>query len=134
MSRMDDSGMLFLLLLIALLVGLAAFLPSNRISGYVVAEEPCQDGACLELCDDDATCTAEGAVCCTTLWESGVCDVPAHCARVYQYSEQQSLEIYQDSVRDEPGVIQGWTRFFFPIVLTFMVLLYFILRRKNPHW
>lgn len=133
MNRVDESGVLFILLLMAVLIGLAAFIPSNGLTGYVVQEPTCDDGSCLELCDTD-TCTMEGAVCCQTLWSSGVCDLPSNCQRVFEYSERQSLEVYQDTFRDNPDVVQNWSRFLVPIAVTFMILLYFVFRRKNPHW
>ncbi|MBR9700774.1 hypothetical protein GOV11_02825, partial [Candidatus Woesearchaeota archaeon] len=113
---------------------LAFFLPGNPITGNVILEDTATCGAlgCLELCDEDPDCGTEDMVCCSTGWDSGVCDYNHNCETIATYSTHQSLEEYQDTVREEPSPISlNWQRFFLPILVIGTILFYFAFSRDE---
>lgn len=133
MSRWHGPAVLAVLALF--LVGLAMFLPGNAITGNVVQDRTCGELGCLELCDYDAgnACSAEGTTCCYTHWDAGVCDYAFNCETVREYSLHQSLEAYQDSVRERPAPVDmGFRRFLLPLLLTFAIIGYFAWKRNAP--
>ena len=135
---MDDHKLgvvLMLGLFTGFLVALSHFLPGNAITGNVIKDdvETCGTLGCLELCDaGNGTCSQEGEVCCHTHWSSGVCDLAVNCETVRSYSLYQSLETYQDSVRERPGPVQvGWSGFWLPIAIVVLVLAHFARQRSR---
>lgn len=139
-SRMTESGLgggTVVALFALFLVGLAVFLPGNPITGNAVLEETATCGklGCLELCEqgDFDSCSESGAICCPTQWESGVCALETECEQIRQYSLYQSLETYQDTVRERPGPVQpDWQRFLLPLFLVIGVIVYFVYKRGDP--
>lgn len=127
-------GIVFICALVLLLIGLAVFLPSNSLTGNTIHSQTCGELGCVELCDYDAanTCSAEGTACCFTHWESGVCDYEFNCERIREYSLHQSLEAYQDSIRERPAPVDtGFSRFLLPLLVTFAIICYFAWKRKD---
>jgi len=123
-------------LTVLFLIGLGIFFPSNAITGNVVLDnaETCGTLGCVELCDTDAACS-NGEVCCTTNWNTGVCDLEASCNKILEYSQYQSLEAYQDSTREQPSPIGiTYSGFWMPLIVVFFIILYFVFRRRNMKW
>lgn len=115
-----------------LLFAIAIFFPSNALTGNVVSEQ-CKGIGCVELCDAAAPVCSAGMTCCATQWGSGVCDYKANCGQIMEYSIYQSLETYQDSVREQPVYVRAdWERFFLPLLVTLGILAYFIFQRHDP--
>jgi hypothetical protein len=132
----------FVIGLIAALIAAAVLIPSNTLTGHVVKEKSCGSLGCSELCDPDGPNSGDdacsgGTVCCATHWQAegksqGVCDYSTNCERIREYSLYQSLEQYQDSVREKPSEIDAsWARFFLPLVLCFGIVGYFVLKRNE---
>lgn len=118
-----------------LLFALAIIIPSNHLTGNVVQEGTCKGLGCVELCEQgtdaaQSTC-GSGLVCCPTQWESGVCDYDVNCGRIREYSLFQSLETYQDSVRERPQQFD-MQRFILPLVLVLGIIAYFALKKQDP--
>lgn len=114
-----------------LLIGLAILVPSNTLTGHIVQSNSCKGIGCVELCDIDAPACGEGLSCCPTQWNTGVCDYEVNCEKIREYSLYQSLEMYQDSVREQPAQIDT-SRFIIPLLLTLGILVYFIFKRNDP--
>lgn len=122
----DISTAVFILGLAVLLIGLAMFLPDNEITGKVV---DCPD--CVALCESDDQCVG-GRVCCGTHWDSGVCGYANECEDVREYSLYQSLDLYEDTVRNKPpAVFAGWGPFFLPMLIVLSIVVYFVWKRNN---
>jgi hypothetical protein len=123
-----------LLALVVLLIGLSFLLPSNTLTGRIITEPPCSGVGCVQLCDVGAedACSRE-YVCCPTHWQSGVCDYSFNCEKIREYSLYQSLETYQDSVREQPASVQpDIERFFLPLVGIIVVIAFVIFKYRNP--
>jgi hypothetical protein len=114
---------------VGILILLAIFIPSNTLTGHIVQEGTCKGLGCVELCSEQMTC-GEGLTCCQTHWDSGVCDYETNCEVIRQYSLYQSLETYQDSVREKPSPITGDTYFIIPLAIVLLIIAYFIYQRK----
>ena len=117
-----------------LLVGVAVMLPQNGLTGHIVQEGTCKELGCVELCDQDMenTCT-DDTVCCPTHWNSGVCDYQVNCEQIREYSLYQTLETYQDGVREQPSSIDTrWNRFMIPLLVTLVIIGYFVAKRRDP--
>lgn len=119
----------FVIALGGVLLLLAIFLPSNTLTGNVIQDGTCKGLGCVELCDSENTCT-EGLSCCQTHWDSGVCDYDVNCEKIREYSLYQSLETYQDGVREAPAPIAADYRFFIPLSMILIIIAYFIYKRK----
>lgn len=130
--RRDQGALLFTGLLLAFLIGLAAFLPENPLTGNVV-KETCEDGQCLELCDMGADACGRDLDCCFTHWDSGVCAPAQQCESIREASLYSSLEVYQDNVRDAPPLIDPG-QLVWPLVLIGALVGYVVLRRHDPLW
>ena len=116
-----------------LLVGLAIVFPSNTLTGRVIQDGPCKGLGCVELCDQGNSTCHDGTVCCPTHWNSGVCDYAVNCEKIREYSLYQTIETYQDSVREQPAPVDtGWSRFFLPLVLCLGIIVYFMVKREDP--
>jgi hypothetical protein len=116
-----------------LLVGLAIFMPTNTLTGNVIVEGPCQGLGCVELCDVGADVCAKGLSCCPTQWETGVCDYSTNCERIREYSLYQTLETYQDGVREKPAPVQlDFQRFVVPLAIITIIIGYFAFKRRQP--
>lgn len=115
-----------------MLFAIAILFPSNTLTGNVVSEQ-CKGIGCVELCDTAAPVCGTGMACCQTHWGSGVCDYETNCEQIREYSLYQSLETYQDSVREQPEYLHAdWQRFFLPLLVTLGILVYFIFQRNDP--
>jgi hypothetical protein len=128
------NSVIYIIGLILLLAAAAIFVPTNNLTGNVIKEGPCGEYGCSELCDTDAqeSACSSGTVCCPTHWASGVCDYSVNCEKIREYSLYQTIEQYQDSVREKPTPVQAdWQRFFLPLILTAGIIIYFILQRKQ---
>lgn len=118
--------------LIIVLVSITYFVPNNAITGNAVAEKTCGRLGCTELCEPDMenTCSQKDTVCCSTHWDTGVCDYAVNCEKIREYSVYQNLETYQDTVREMPESVEAtWQRFFFPLLLTACIIGYFVWER-----
>ena len=110
-------------LAILLIIGLAALFPGQMITGNVISDEDvsCGELGCFELCDD--ACSTDGMVCCTTHWDSGICEYPQNCELLRQRSLYQTLETYQDSVREQPRHVTSQGAFFSTILAVLLVII-----------
>ncbi len=121
--------------IIALLVGVTLFLPNNMLTGKVIQSNTCGKLGCVQLCDvADATPVCEkGTVCCLTHWNSGVCDYDTNCEKIREYSLFQTLEVYQDSIRESPAPIDpSFSRFFLPLIIIITCICLVIFKYHNP--
>lgn len=138
-----------LIAFIVMLIGLGVLFPTNSLTGNVVQDDVCGAVGCLQLCEQDAldapTAAADGAirpaegsscgrgtVCCPTHWSSGVCDLPTNCEAIRQYSLYQTVETYQDSVRERPAsILPDFQRFFLPLgaIITLIVVVVYMYRK-----
>lgn len=124
---MERSTAFFIGGMFVLVLALGVFLPGNTVTGNTV-KDTCS--GCLELCEQGGSCTQKGMTCCFTHWESGVCSYESDCERIREYSLYQTLEVYQDTIREQaPAVQASWARFFFPLILTIACIAYFV-RKK----
>jgi hypothetical protein len=114
---------------VGILVLFAIFLPSNTLTGHIVQEGTCKGLGCVELCTEQSSCGA-GLSCCQTHWESGVCDYEMNCEKIREYSLYQSLETYQDGVREQPSPVAADSHFIIPLAIVLVIIAYFIYKRK----
>jgi hypothetical protein len=125
--------------MVAMLLGLTFLLPSNTLTGKIVTEKPCDGLGCLQLCDQATTdaypidSCGKDLVCCPTHWETGVCDYDFNCEKIREYSLYQTLETYQDSVREQPSEVQpSFERFFLPLIIILVFITFVIFKYLNP--
>ncbi len=137
MNERNLSMIIFIGAFIFFLVGLNHYMPDNAITGNVIRDDvgTCDGLGCFELCDYDSdTCQMPGETCCFTHWESGICDIPSSCDKIREYSLYQTLETYQDSVRERPAPISTeWKGFWIPIILVLAMLAFFAWQRADPY-
>lgn len=112
--------------LAVLLLGAALFLPGNTLTGDAIGT--CGEIGCTELCDTKDQCTSSGQTCCFTHWESGVCDLATNCETIREYSLYQSIETYQDTVREQPSPLDPGL-FVIPLLVVAGAL-WFVLRQS----
>lgn len=132
-----------ILAMTVLLVGIAFFVPNNMLTGKVVQSDTCGKLGCLQMCDvnsagidtttnTDSVC-GKGTVCCMTHWSSGVCDYETNCEKIREYSLFQTLETYQDSIRESPTPIEpSFSRFFLPLIIIITCICIVIFKYHNP--
>lgn len=115
-----------------LLIGIAVLVPHNSLTGRVVQEGTCKGLGCVELCEQSNTC-GSGTVCCSTHWSTGVCDYEVNCEKIREYSLYQTLETYQDGVREQPSPVDpSVSRFIIPLIATVIIIGYFVIKRRDP--
>ncbi|HIH24137.1 TPA: hypothetical protein HA251_03830 [Candidatus Woesearchaeota archaeon] len=152
-----------LIAFIVMLIGLGALFPTNSLTGNVVQDDVCGDIGCLQLCDQDipdglaaqdevrdaqpandgtlgdtirpvqGSSCERGTVCCPTHWSSGVCDIASNCEAIRQYSLYQTVETYQDSVRERPAsILPDFRRFFLPLGAIIMLIVVVVYMYRRP--
>jgi hypothetical protein len=120
---------------IVVLIGAAIFVPQNSLTGHIVQEGTCKGLGCLELCDQEMeNACSEGLTCCSTQWSTGVCDYEVNCEQIREYSLYQTLETYQDSVREQPAPIEMNAKFFVVLASVIAIILYFVFKRRDPEY
>lgn len=138
----------------ALLICLAMFVPHNSLTGKVVKDDTCGPLGCVQLCEQNAvtssaanqqavanddslnlsnTACKKDMVCCETHWSSGICDYSFNCEKVRQYSLVQTLDVYKDTVKEQPAPIQpGFDNFYLPLIVIVTIICIVIFKYHNP--